>query len=54
MVRTDRHQLRAAAGDSDLAEAIKLLARAHQTLIWDRHRHMLRLRAALVEFFPPP
>jgi Transposase/Transposase IS116/IS110/IS902 family len=52
MVRTDRHQLRAAAGDSDQAEAIKLLARAHQTLIWDRHRHLLRLRAALVEFFP--
>jgi transposase len=52
MVRTDRHQLRAAAGDSDPAEAIKLLARAHQTLIWDRHRHMLRLRAALQEFFP--
>lgn len=52
MVRTDRHQLRAAAGDSDLAEAIKLLARAHQTLIWDRQRHLLRLRAALVEFFP--
>jgi transposase len=52
MVRTDRHQLRAAAGDSDLAEAIKLLARAHQTLIWDRHRHLLRLRAALAEFFP--
>ena len=52
MVRTDRHQLRAAAGDSDLAEAIKLLARAHQTLIWDRHRHLLRLRAVLVEFFP--
>ena len=52
MVRTDRHQLRAAAGDSDLAEAIKLLARAYQRLIWDRHRHLLRLRAALVEFFP--
>ena len=52
MVRTDRHQLRVAAGDSDRAEAIKVLARAHQTLIWDRHRHMLRLRAALQEFFP--
>jgi Transposase/Transposase IS116/IS110/IS902 family len=52
MVRTDRHQLRAAAGDSDRAEAIKLLARAHQRLIWDRHRHLLRLRAALQEFFP--
>jgi hypothetical protein len=28
------------------------VARAHQTLIWDRHRHMLRLRTALREFFP--
>jgi Transposase len=52
MVRTDRHQLRAAAGDSDQAEAIKLLARAHQTLIWDRQRQVLRLRAALQQFFP--
>jgi len=52
MVRTDRHQLRAAAGDSDRAEAVKLLARAHQTLVWDRQRQVLRLRAALQEFFP--
>jgi transposase len=28
MVRTDRHQLRPVAGDSDLAEAIKVLTRA--------------------------
>lgn len=33
MVRTDRHNLRAVAGDSDLAEAIKLIARAHQSLV---------------------
>jgi transposase len=52
MVRTDRHQLRAVAGDSEHAQAIKVVARAHQTLIWDRHRHMLRLRTALREFFP--
>jgi transposase len=52
MVRTGRHQLRVAAGDSDRAEAIKLLARAHQTLIWERQRQVLRLRAALQEFFP--
>jgi transposase len=52
MVRTDRHQLRAVAGDSEQAQAVKVVARAHQTLIWDRHRHMLRLRAALREFFP--
>jgi transposase len=52
MVRTDRHQLRPVAGDSAEAQAVKVVARAHQTLIWDRHRHMLRLRAALREFFP--
>ena len=39
-------------GTATLAEAIKLVARAHQTLIWDRHRHLLRLRGALREFFP--
>lgn len=52
MVRTDRHQLRPVAGDSEQAQAVKLVARAHQTLIWDRQRHMLRLRGALREFFP--
>jgi transposase len=52
MVRTDRHQLRVIAGDSDQTQAVKVVARAHQTLIWDRHRHMLRLRSALLEFFP--
>jgi transposase len=52
MVRTDAHQLRAVAGDSEQAEAVKVVARAHQTLIWERHRHMLRLRTALREFFP--
>jgi len=52
MVRTDRHQLRPIAADSALAEAVKVLARAHQRLIWDRSRQVLRLRAALLEFFP--
>jgi transposase len=52
MMRTDRHQLRAVAGDSQQAQAVKVVARAHQTLIWERHRHMLRLRTALREFFP--
>jgi transposase len=52
MVRTDRHQLRPAAGDSGLAEAVKVLTRAHKTLIWERTRHTLRLRSALLEFFP--
>jgi transposase len=52
MVRTDAHQLRAVAGDSALVEGIKVAARAHQNLIWDRHRQLLRLRSALREYFP--
>jgi len=52
MVRTDGHQLRQIAGDSPLVEGVKVIARAHQNLIWDRHRQMLRLRSALREFFP--
>ena len=52
MVRTDSHQLRAVAGDSELADAVKVVTRAHKTLIWERARHTLRLRHALLEFFP--
>jgi transposase len=52
MVRTDSHQLRQVAGDSDQAEAVKVVARAHKTLIWERTRHAQRLRNALREFFP--
>jgi transposase len=52
MVRAERHQLRAVAADTAGAQAIKVVARAHQTLIWERTRHTLRLRSALREFFP--
>ncbi|MGD0063716.1 MAG: IS110 family transposase [Streptosporangiaceae bacterium] len=52
MVRAERHQLRAVAADTPGAQAIKVVARAHQTLIWERTRHTLRLRSALREFFP--
>lgn len=38
MVRTERHQLRPVAADTPEAEAIKVAARAHQTLIWERTR----------------
>src|SRR3984885_11035860 len=44
MVRTDSHQLREAAGDSPEAEAVKVTARTHKTLIWERTRHVQRLR----------
>ncbi len=52
MVRTDSHQLREVAGDSALVEGIKVVARTHQTMIWDRQRHVLRLRSMLREYFP--
>jgi transposase len=52
MVRTGSRQLPPVAGDSAGAEAIKVAARAHQTLIWERSRHLLRMRAALREYFP--
>jgi transposase len=52
MVRTRRHQLRAVAADSEQGEAVTVVARAHQSLVWDRTRHVLRLQAALREYFP--
>jgi transposase len=52
MVRTDAHQLRPVAGDSAQAEAVKVVARTHKTLIWERTRHTQRLRHALREYFP--
>jgi transposase len=52
MVRAERHQLRAVAADTAGGQAVKVIARAHQTLIWERTRHTLRLRSALREFFP--
>ena len=52
IVRLDRDHHRQVAGDSDLADAVKLLARAHQSAVWERTRHVLRLRSTLLEFFP--
>ena len=52
LVRTDRHNHRPIAGDSAEAEAIKVLARGHQNLIWTRTQHTNRLRSALREYYP--
>ena len=52
MVRTDSHQLREAAGDSAEAAGIKVLARTHKTMIWERTRQVQRLRHQLLEYFP--
>ena len=40
------------AGDSPEAEAIKVLAHAHQSMIWTRTRHTNALRSALREYYP--
>ena len=52
LARTDAHNHRPIAGDSELAEAVKVLARAHQSLIWTRKRQTNQLRSTLREFYP--
>ncbi|HEY1636731.1 MAG TPA: IS110 family transposase [Acidimicrobiales bacterium] len=52
LARTDAHNHRPVAGDSELAEAIKVLARAHQSMIWTRQRQTNQLRSTLREFYP--
>jgi transposase len=52
LVRTDRHNHRPIAGDSELVEAIEVVARAHQNLIRTRQRQVNQLRNLLREFYP--
>lgn len=52
IVRTDRAHHRAVAGDSELAEVVKTLARTHQSMIWTRQRQTNQLRSMLREFHP--
>src|SRR5580658_1876593 len=52
MVRTDRHNHRPMAGDSVEVESIKILARAHQSMVWSRGRQTNLLRSTLREFYP--
>jgi hypothetical protein len=52
LARTDHHNHRPIAGDSDLAEAVKVLARAHQSMVWARQRQLNQLRSTLREFYP--
>src|SRR6266516_1059481 len=51
MLRTDAHQQRAVAADSPAAQAVKVVARAHKTLIWERARQVQRRR---YQARPPP
>ena len=52
LARVDGHNHRPIAGDSNLAEAVKVLARAHQSLIWARQRQTNQLRSTLREYYP--
>ena len=52
IVRLDRAHHRPAAGDSTVAEAVRLAARAHQTMIWTRQRSTNTLRSLLRECYP--
>ena len=52
IVRLDRAHHRPVAGDSEIAEHIKVAARAHQTMIWSRVRQVNALRSLLREYYP--
>jgi hypothetical protein len=52
IVRPDRAHHRPVAGDSEIAEHIKVAARAHQTMIWSRVRQVNTLRSMLREYYP--
>ena len=52
IVRLDRAHHRPVAVDSTLSQAMKVVARSRQSLIWERTRYVLRLRSTLGEHFP--
>lgn len=52
LARSDARHHRQIAGDSELAGAVKVLARSHQNLIWTRQRQTNQLRSALRDFYP--
>ena len=52
LVRLDRDHHRPVAGDSAIAEEVKILARTHQSVIWSRQRQTNTLRSMLREYYP--
>ena len=52
LVRTDRQNHRPVAGDSALVNALQVLARAHQNIIWSRQRQVNALRSQLKDYYP--
>lgn len=52
IVRLDRAHHRVLTPDSELVEAITVLARVHQSLIWRGQRQTNQLRSMLREYYP--
>jgi transposase len=52
VLRTDMHAHRPLPADSELAQAIAVLARAQQDAVWDRTQAHNRLRSHLREYYP--
>jgi transposase len=52
VVRLDRDHHRPVAGDSVIGQEVRMLARAHQSLIWSRQRQANQLRSLLREYYP--
>jgi transposase len=52
ILRTDRHAHRPLPADSELAQAVAVLARAQQDAVWDRITAHNKLRSHLREYYP--
>jgi transposase len=52
ILRTDMHAHRPLPADSELAQAIAVLARAQQDAVWDRVQAQNKLRSHLREYYP--
>jgi hypothetical protein len=52
VLRTDLHAHRPLPADSELAQAIAVLARAQQDAVWERGHAQNKLRSQLREYFP--
>ncbi len=52
MVRTDRQNHRVVAATARAVQALKVLARAHQSMTWSGARQTNLLRSTLREFYP--
>jgi hypothetical protein len=52
IVRTDRHAHRVLPADTELAQAIRVLARAQQDAVWSRQQIGNQIRDLLKDFYP--